>query len=49
MKNEKIVTIKDIIKIIDENPKLIEINSNTKFDEGYQKSLIIDKKHGFKI
>ena len=45
---ERIVTIKDIVKIIEKNPKLVRINNNIPFDEGYQKSLLIDKKHGFK-
>ena len=41
---EKIVTIKDIVKIIEKDPKLVTINNNIPFDEGYQKSLLIDKK-----
>lgn len=46
--NDKIITIKDIVKIIEKNPKLILINNDTIFDEGYQKSLLLDKKNGFK-
>ena len=45
---KKIVTIKDIVKIIEKDPKLVTINNNIPFDEGYQKSLLIDKKYGFK-
>lgn len=42
--NQKIITIKDIKKIIEKEPKLILINNKTPFDEGYKKSLLLDKK-----
>jgi spore coat polysaccharide biosynthesis protein SpsF len=45
---DKTITIKDIIKIIEKEPKLITINNNIAFDEGYKKSLLIDKQCGFK-
>ena len=45
---KKIIKIKNIIEIINKNPKLITINNKTKFDEGYTKSLELDKKSGFK-
>ncbi|WP_299290881.1 glycosyltransferase family protein [Nitrosopumilus sp.] len=43
-KNRKIVTINDIVSIIDLNPSLIKINNHTSFDEGYKKSLLKDNK-----
>jgi len=43
-RNVKIITIKDILKIIEKEPKLVLINNNIPFDEGYKKSLLIDKK-----
>ena len=45
---KKNIKIKNIIEIINKNPKLITINNKTKFDEGYTKSLELDKKSGFK-
>lgn len=42
-KNKKIITIKDIEKIVLEYPDLVKINNTTTFDEGYQKSLKKDK------
>jgi spore coat polysaccharide biosynthesis protein SpsF len=42
--NVKIITIKDILNIIEKEPKLVLINNNIPFDEGYKKSLLIDKK-----
>lgn len=43
-KSKKIIHMDDIIKIIDKEPKLLQINKNTDFDEGYKKSLQKDKK-----
>lgn len=43
-KNKHKITIKDIEKIVLANPKLIDLNKNTVFDEGYKKSLNKDKK-----
>jgi len=41
------ITIKDILKIIDKEPKLLETNSHILYDEGLQKSYEEDKKQGF--
>ncbi len=40
----KIITIKDILKIIEKEPKLVLLNNNIPFDEGYRKSLLTDGK-----
>ena len=42
--DQKIINIKDILKIVEKEPKLILINNKTPFDEGYKKSLLLDKK-----
>lgn len=42
--DEKIITIKDILKIIKKEPELVLINNSIPFDEGYKKSLLMDKK-----
>ena len=48
LKEKEIIRIKDILKIIEKNPSLISINNKIPFDEGYQKSLLIDKKYEMK-
>ena len=48
LKEKEIIKIKDILKIIEKNPNLISINNKIPFDEGYQKSLLIDKKYKIK-
>lgn len=45
--NKNYITISDIEKIVNQNPKLVSINNKIPFDEGYQISLIVDKKQGF--
>lgn len=45
---DKIIRIRDITKILKKNPKLVTINNNIGFDEGYKKSLLLDKKYGLK-
>ena len=40
----QIITIKDILKIIEKEPELILMNNNIPFDEGYKKSLLGDEK-----
>ena len=45
--DKKYISISDIEKVIKKNPKLISINNKIPFDEGYQISLIDDKKEGF--
>jgi len=42
MKTKNFITTAQIAKIISEEPSLLEINNNTKFDEGYKKSLSKD-------
>ncbi len=44
---KKFVTISDILKIVALEPKLIEINNKTSFDEGWQISVLKDKELGF--
>ena len=46
--NKKYITISDIEKIIKQNPELTSINNKIPFDEGYQISLIDDKKKGIR-
>lgn len=46
-KNKKYITIDDIVKIVKEEPHLLQINKNLKFDEGYKNSIKEDKKAGF--
>lgn len=41
---KKFVLIRDIRKIIRNVPDLVNINKNIKFDEGYRRSLLLDKK-----
>lgn len=41
----RIITIKDILKIIEKEPELVLINNDIPFDEGYKKSLLIDEKN----
>ena len=43
----KIFHIKEIKEIVKNNPKLVNINKNITFDEGYIKSIDEDKKRGF--
>jgi len=43
LRNKEDIHLKDILKILEENPQLIEINSVYKRNEGYQKSLKNDK------
>ena len=43
LKNKKIVHLNDMLKILNDNPELILINSSHKRNEGYQKSLKNDK------
>ncbi len=43
LRNKEDIHLKDILKILEENPQLIEINSVHKRNEGYQKSLKNDK------
>ncbi len=40
----KIITIKDILKVIEKEPELVLINNTIPFDEGYKKSLLVDGK-----
>lgn len=47
--NQKYINISDIEKAVKQNPKFISINNEIPFDEGYQISLINDKKKGFQI
>jgi spore coat polysaccharide biosynthesis protein SpsF len=47
-KNKKFIEIKDIVKIIKKESELVKINNRIAFDEGYKKSLIEDRKKGFK-
>ncbi len=47
-KNKKFIEIKDIVKAVRKEPDLVKINNKIAFDEGYQKSLVEDKKMGFK-
>ena len=42
LKNKKVIHLNDILKILNEYPKLAKINSSYKRNEGYQKSLRID-------
>ena len=44
LKNKKIIHLNDMIKILNNNPELLKINSVHKRNEGYQNSLKIDKK-----
>ena len=44
LKNKKIIHLDDILKILNNNPELIKINSSHKRNDGYQKSLKNDKK-----
>jgi len=46
-KNNKTITINEIKKAIKNNPDLVAINNKIPFDEGYQLSIIDDKKRGF--
>jgi len=46
-KNKKTITINEIKKVIKNNPDLVTINNKISFDEGYQLSIIDDKKRGF--
>ena len=39
---EKIISIKDIVKIVNKEPKLVLINNKIPFDEGYKKSILMD-------
>lgn len=43
-RNKKVIEIKDIVKIVKKEPKLVKINNRIAFDEGYKKSLKKDKK-----
>ena len=47
-KHKKFVRINDILNVVKEKPNLIYINQNIPFDEGYQKSLMKDKKRGYR-
>ena len=47
MKKKKVIHIIDILKIIKKEPHLININNHIPFDEGYKRSLLEDKKHGY--
>jgi spore coat polysaccharide biosynthesis protein SpsF len=42
IKTKNFISTTQIAKIISEEPSLLEINNNTKFDEGYKKSLLKD-------
>lgn len=46
-KDNPFVTLKDIVNIIKNNPKLISINNSYSFDEGIQKSYREDKEKGY--
>jgi len=46
-KNHDIVTMEDIIKIINMKPELLKINSDIPFDEGIKRSYHKDKKLGY--
>jgi len=48
IKKKKVVHIKDILKVLEKEPNLININNHIPFDEGYRISLLKDKKHGYK-
>ena len=41
---KKPIVTSDIVNIVIKYPKLLEINKNTNFDEGYQKSILKNKK-----
>jgi spore coat polysaccharide biosynthesis protein SpsF len=41
------ITITDIVNIVKKEPNLVKINNEIPFDEGYQISLIEDRKSGF--
>lgn len=43
LKNKENIHLKDVLKILEENPQLAEINSFHKRNEGYQESLRHDK------
>jgi spore coat polysaccharide biosynthesis protein SpsF (cytidylyltransferase family) len=45
--NKKSIRIRDIVSIIKSEPHLLKLNNTISFDEGYKKSLIEDKKHGY--
>lgn len=44
-KSKKTIHINDILKIINKEPCLVEINNKTNFDEGYKKSVQKDAKY----
>ena len=39
---EKIISIKDIENVVNKEPKLVQINNEIQFDEGYKKSILMD-------
>ena len=43
----RIVTINDIENTVKKEPDLLKINDHISFDEGYQQSLLLDKKRGY--
>lgn len=43
LKNKEIIHLKDVLKVLEENPQLVKINSFHKRNEGYQVSLRNDK------
>lgn len=43
LKNKNMVSLKNILKVLNENPELTKINSSHKRNEGYKKSLKKDK------
>jgi spore coat polysaccharide biosynthesis protein SpsF len=45
--NKNFLNIEDIVKIVDQEPELLKINSHIPFDEGIKKSYSKDKKLGF--
>lgn len=46
--NKKFLLIRDILRIIRKEPKLLCINNKIAFDEGYKKSILKDKELGYK-
>jgi len=44
---KEFIMIEDILKIVKKEPSLVKINNKVSFDEGYKKSLLVDKKQGF--
>lgn len=44
---KEFIMIEDILKIVKKEPSLVKINNKISFDEGYKKSLLVDKKQDF--